>query len=80
MILYILVYEKLYAFSKEYGFTAKYTDEGWKPAGISYMALLAEKDPAYIELNEIEAMQFCNNIAPVEYFENLHKKLTGLQP
>jgi hypothetical protein len=75
----MLVYKNLYAFSKKYGYTAKYTDDGWKPSSISYMALLAEKDPKYIELNEIEAMPFCNNIAPVEYFENLHKKLTNSQ-
>lgn len=67
--------KKLFAFSKEYGFTAKFNDGKWEPSNISYMALLNEKDMNYSEISEEEAMILTKGISPDEYFKKLHDKL-----
>lgn len=73
---YILVNKKkLYAFSRKYGFTAKFNDGKWHPSNISYMSLLEEKDEECVEISEDEAMILTKQINPAEYFEKLHDKL-----
>ena len=76
MYLYMLVSEKkLFAFSKEYGFTAKFDNGKWGASPISYMALLGERDINTVEISETEAIYISGGVSPNEYFENLINKL-----
>ena len=75
MIQYMLVHnKKLFAFSKEHGFTAKYDKGNWGPSSISYMALLAERDPNFVEISSDEALVLTKGNTPEEYFEKLASK------
>ncbi|MBR3891826.1 MAG: hypothetical protein IKJ30_07165 [Bacilli bacterium] len=67
--------QKLFAFSKKHGFTAKYSEGKWGPSNISYMALLAERDPNFVEISEDEAIILTKGNTPDEYFEKLAEKL-----
>ena len=79
MIKYMLVHNRnLFAFSKKYGFTAKYQNDKWGPSNISYMALLAEKDNNFAEISEDEALILTRGNSPEEYFEKLNVKLNTI--
>lgn len=69
--------EKLFAFSKKHGFTATFNNEEkvWEPSRVAYMALLAERDPRFVEISEHEAIIFTGGVSPDDYFERLAKNL-----